>query len=57
MSTRPQPRPLRGVSHGSPITGDLRALAAILIRLDQRPPLRVVTAPANQRSICQPHKT
>lgn len=57
MTARPQLRPLVGTSHGRPAAGDLRGLAAILMRLDQRPPLRVVAAPANQRSICQPHKT
>ena len=44
MTARPQPSPPRGVSHGRPITGDLRALAAIMMRLDQRPPLRVVAS-------------
>lgn len=41
MSARPQLRPFTGVSHGRPAAGDLRGLAAILIKLDQRP-LRVV---------------
>lgn len=56
MTARPQLRPMVGTSHGRPAAGDLRGLAAILLRMDKRP-LRVVAAPANQRSICQPHKT
>lgn len=38
MSPRRNLRPLTGVSYGSPAAGDLRALAAILIRLDRRDP-------------------
>lgn len=41
MSARPKLRPFTGVSHGRPAAGDLRGLAAILLKLDQRP-LRVV---------------
>lgn len=45
MTARPQLRPLVGTSHGRPAAGDLRGLAAILLRMDKRP-LRVVAAPA-----------
>lgn len=38
-------RPMVGTSHGRPAAGDLRGLAAILLRMDTRP-LRVVAAPA-----------
>lgn len=47
MSARSQLRPFTGQSHGRPAAGDLRGLAAILLKLDQRP-LRVVAPSTNQ---------
>lgn len=49
MSARPQLRPLTGVSHGRPAAGDLRGLAAILLRLDQQP-LRLVQLSSDRPS-------
>lgn len=54
MIARPQPRPITVTTHGTPATGDLRALAAILLQLDQRP-LKIVTATDTPKEpACQP---
>lgn len=43
---RRAPPALRVQSIGSPAQADLRALAALLLRLDSRPPLTLVTPKA-----------
>lgn len=43
--------PIRVTSTGSPVGGDLRALAALLVKLDRQPPVRLVSGtppPADQ---------
>jgi hypothetical protein len=45
-ATRRKLAPLKVTTSGSPLQGDLRALAALLVRLDQRPPLKLVQPPS-----------
>lgn len=49
IEPRRQLQPLRGTTCGTPATGDLRGLAAVLLRLDQRPLRIVAPAPAEKR--------
>jgi len=42
---RRQLAPLKVTTSGSPALGDLRGLAALLVKLDQRPPVRLVSNP------------
>ncbi len=42
---RRQLAPLRVTTTGAPAAADLRALAALLLKLDQVPPVRLVSKP------------
>lgn len=47
--------PLKVTAVGSPITGDLRALAALLVKLDQRPPIKLVKPAPELPKEAPPH--